>query len=280
MAAVIDGFSKRVPPNPVRALILFLPAMLLAAILLCGAGNDTQANQLCDQADKAAGVGKYDEAIVLYNQAIKADDKLSRAYLNRGIAHDQINKFESALKDFDKALSLCPPGSQFRQEFFYNRGMCLHRLGRYKDAIKDYDEAIKLQKDGSFHFMRGRSHRAAGNLDKALSDFDTAAMHAEGDERASSLFHRGLAYRDLGKSDKALDDFSSAIVAFEKGYDGKNMMQLKGSKHNLPAAYWERGHLYEKLGKKELAAIDLKKAEQFHYRPDTEHRLPVKIDKQ
>lgn len=278
MESSVRSIRRGVTPNPVRSLLLFIPALMLAAVFLCGAGNDSSANKLCDQADQAAGVGNYDEAIALYNRAIKADEKLSRAYLNRGIALDQIDKCEQALKDFDKALSLCSSNDKFRQEFLYNRGMCLHRLGRYKDAIRDYDEAIKIKTDCSYHFMRGKSYRALGQPDKALNDFDAAAGCAEGDERAMSLFHRGLAYRDLGKNEKALDDFNQSIIAFERDYDGKDPAPLRGSKHNLPAAYWERGHLYDKLGKKELAANDLKRAEQFNYRPDIEHRLPVKID--
>jgi tetratricopeptide (TPR) repeat protein len=270
--------QKRLPPNPVQ-LALSFGSVILASVFICGAGAQSSAHQFCDDGDQAASVGRYDDAIAFYNQAIKTDDKLSRAYLNRGIAYDNLNKFDLALKDFDKALELCPPGDKFRQEFYYNRGMCLHRLGRFSDAIRDYDAAIKLQEDASFHFMRGKSHRSAGSPSKAVGDFDIAASQAEGDERAMSLFHRGLAYRDLGRDQKALDDFSLAISTFEEGYDGKNSMQLKGSKHNLPAAYWERGRLYDKLGKKDLAAKDLKKAEDFHYRPDSEHRLPVKIAK-
>jgi len=271
--------KKQLPLHMVRRTMAALPAFCLAVMLLGGAGDAKTANQLCDDADEAAGVGKYDEAINLYNKSIKADEKLTRAYLNRGIALDQMNKFEEALKDFDKALSLCPAKDKYRQEFYYNRGMCLHRLNRFKDAIKDYDEALKLHQDASYNFMRGRSYRALTNFDKAISDFDTAAAHTEGDERASSLFHRGLTYRDMGKTDKALSDFSASIMAFELGYDGKDAMQLKGSKHNLPAAYFERGNLYKKIGKKELASADLKKADEFKYRPDSEHRLPVKIEK-
>lgn len=272
-------FQRRVPPNSVRICLIFIPAMFLAAILLSGAGTRSTAHQYCDEGDQAASIGKYDEAIALYNKAIKEDGKLGRAFLNRGIAYDNLNKFETALKDFDKALALCPSGDKFRQEFYYNRGMCLHRLGRYNDAIKDYDEALKLQKDASFHFMRGKSHRSSGAPDKAVLDFDVAASQARGDDRAMSLFHRGLANRDLGRNQKAMEDFTLAISTFEQGYNDKDPMQLKGSKHNLPAAYWERGHLYEKLGNKELAAKDLKKAVEFQYRPDSEHRLPVQIAK-
>jgi tetratricopeptide (TPR) repeat protein len=234
------------------------------------------AQDLCSQADELARQGKYPDAIEHCNQAVQVDPSLTRAYLSRAIAYDQMDQYEKALADFDRALSLLPQDDRFRPEYHYNRGMCLHRMKRYEAAVKDFDEALQSADQASYYYMRGKSLRALRKSKEALLDFDKSIALEKGDDLAASLLQRGLVHKDMGQLKNALHDIDSAIQVYEEGFDG-DRQQLKGSKHGLPACYFERGNLYKMMGNEKLASADLKRAADFEYRPDIEHRLPISL---
>lgn len=48
-------------------------------------------------------MGKYDEAIIILNQAIVIDPNNSNAYNNKGISYRNKNELQSALDCFEKA---------------------------------------------------------------------------------------------------------------------------------------------------------------------------------
>lgn len=64
--------------------------------------------ELKGKANTAFSAGKNDEAIDLYTQAIALDDKNHVLFSNRSAAYAKSNKFEEALKDAEKCLSLKP----------------------------------------------------------------------------------------------------------------------------------------------------------------------------
>lgn len=250
----------------------------VGALLACSACTGDP-SALCDQGDQLSSQGRYRDAIRLYNTAIAQHADYGRAYLNRGIAYDQLKEYDRALEDFNQAIKLCAADDQYRKEYFYNRGMCFYRLKRYDEAVKDYTEALKsAPEDPSFYGLRGRSYRELNKFDEALSDFEKSiSLHQDPDEQASSLVHRGLTYKKMNEPDKALSDFTRSIELFEKGYTG-DRGSLRGSKHLLPAALFERSALYKQMNKSDLAARDDQRLQELDYTPGTEHRLPETIE--
>lgn len=260
-----------------RSKIAATLSMAYAVLALSSCSANPQ--DLCDNADSLSAHGKYTTAIKLYDEAIRLSPNVSRFYLNRGIAYDQLKQYERAHQDFDKALELCASDDEYRKEYFYNRAMCFHRLKKYSKAVDDYNQAVSLSpSDPSFLAMRARSEMMLGKYQDALDDLNrSVTLHSDPDEQASSLFQRGLTYKAMHKEDDAVKNFSQSIELYEKGFNG-DVSSLRGSSHKLPAAYWERGNLLKKQGKDALGAADLKRASDLNYRPDEEHRLPVIID--
>src|SRR5205823_14156014 len=93
-------------------------------------------------------------------------------YLLRGFAHGQLQDFQAAEADFQKALAL-GPDADARYALHVNRGALRTRQGRLAEAIADLRHAITLQS--------GR-YQAYVNLAKTYEQqkgFDAAAVQLD-----------------------------------------------------------------------------------------------------
>ncbi len=139
-----------------------------------------QVEELKSKANAAFASGKNDEAINLYTQAIALDEKNHVLYSNRSAAYAKSNKYEEALKDADKCISLKPDfvkvkNKKIRNSFFFShefislkgysrKGAALSFLKRYDEAINVYEEGLKIDP----------------NNQQLLSDLETARKDAPG----------------------------------------------------------------------------------------------------
>ena len=57
---------------------------------------------------------------------------------NKGNALDSLGKYEEAISNYDKVLTINPSDS----DGLYNKGITLHNLGKYVEAITYYDKAL------------------------------------------------------------------------------------------------------------------------------------------
>ena len=105
--------------------------------------------------------------------AINRDDltphELAGSYINRGVLHFSFGDYELALQDFDAALRL----NETLPQAFVNRGYALVALERWADSIEAFDRGIELgaSDSGRAHFNRGIAHEELGQLRAAYADY-------------------------------------------------------------------------------------------------------------
>ena len=63
-------------------------------------------------------------------------------YRNRGVAHNKLGQYETAIADYTKAIQLDPEYALA----FYNRGVVLGILGKDALAKENFDKACELDK--------------------------------------------------------------------------------------------------------------------------------------
>ncbi|NJP08594.1 MAG: tetratricopeptide repeat protein [Leptolyngbyaceae cyanobacterium RU_5_1] len=186
-----------------------------------------QATHLLGEADRLRKQRQYSQALVNYDQAIKLQPNLARAYWGQCDSLSGLRQFDQAIVACNDALDLQPDypkalwskGKVFKQqdrdlealrlfeqataldpnfaEAWVDLGIALQGVGRSVEAIEALDQAIALNRNlaeawsvrGTALWNLGRFDQAAASLDKALQIQPDAA-----DARAL----RELARKELG----------------------------------------------------------------------------------
>ncbi len=183
--------------------------------------------------------GRFDEAVVYYDQVLSLDPEAPSVWYNRGVALRNLGRYEEAVASYDHALSLAPddPGT------WYNRGVALRNLGRYEDAIESYGRALALDSDDADTWHnRGVALRKLGRHADAVTSFDRALSINPQD--AAIWYNRGIALRKLGRYDNALESYDQMLVL-----DPENLLALNN-----------RGFLLNEIGRHEEAAESYNKS--------------------
>ncbi len=87
-------------------------------------------------------LGKYKEALVSINEAIKKDNtnSIPSLYATKGIIYYKIQDYSDALNEFIKATLL----DEKDGESFYYRAMCYKNLNQKNKACENFLKAVKL----------------------------------------------------------------------------------------------------------------------------------------
>ena len=151
------------------------------------------------------------EAIVMYNGAIKSNPNNSEAYMNRAAQFLALKNDAQALADYDKAISLNPNYS-----FAYcNRGRYFSDRKFYDKALADFDKAIET--NGKFRnarrnfywFYRGWCYFQMQRWQLAINDFTKCIQQGYVDTWVYN--NRGYCLQQLGQMSKARDDYAMAL---------------------------------------------------------------------
>ncbi len=126
--------------------------------------------------------------------------------------------YDAALADFDAVIADNASNWGARQ----SRAIVYLYLDRPEDALADLAPALEaLPRLGYDYYLRGLAEAALGDLDTAVTDFDTA-MHVDF-ALGWIAIQRGVLYLQQGRPDDARAEFDAAIAADPidgRAYDG------------------------------------------------------------
>jgi len=153
-----------------------------------------------------ADEGRFDEAILQYEQALRAWPKSATAHVNLGAALAHQGKLVEAIEHYSKALQLIPDYAIAHA----NLGRALVNLGRVEEAITHYEEALKI--DPNFADV----HLNLGILLVRRGEYNSASMHYETFLRldpysAKGPINMGAALAQGGRLDEAIQCFNEAL---------------------------------------------------------------------
>lgn len=150
--------------------------------------------------------GRYAEALVFYNEALRLDLSFKEAHCSKGNALLGLGRYAEALASYNEALGL---DLSFKEAHF-GKGHVLRSLGHYDEALASYNEALRL--DPSFkeaHHAKGALLRDLGRYDEALASHEEALRLDSSFEEAH--FGKGNALYGLGRYAEAIASFNKAL---------------------------------------------------------------------
>jgi len=186
-----------------------------------------------------SGLGRYQEEIEAYKQAIRIKPDFAEAHFYMGVAYGILGRYQEEIDAYKQAIRINPDYA----EAHYNMGVVYGKLGRYQDAIEAYKQAIRIKPDfADAHYNMGVTYGKLGRYQEAIEAFKQAIRIKPND--AEAHYNMGVTYGKLGRYQEAIEAFKQAI-------------QIKP---DLAEAHYNMGVLYGKLGRYQEAIETYKQA--------------------
>jgi Tfp pilus assembly protein PilF len=181
----------------------------------------------------------------LSNQSAQMD-AIAQGAISSGIGYYQNGKYDTAVREFKRAISLSPQSDNALNAYDY-LAMAFLKLGKNKEAVQAYQSALRLAPNrDDFHNKLGNILLEEGDVDQAVRSFQ-AALRIE-PRSTVYLYSLGQAYLAQSSIDNAKDQFERIIRLAPREYGGF---------YGLGQAYYKNGE-YEKAVEQFNQALALK----------------------
>jgi tetratricopeptide (TPR) repeat protein len=151
-------------------------------------------------------LGRNDEAIKDFDEALRLQPKTASIYIHRGIAQQHAGRTELALTDYTEALKLIPDD----QAALIRRGKLLIDLEQFEAATVDIDHLLKVNPNSpEGHNLRGIVLQVDGHFADALVEFDQAIEKYP--RYAEAYSNRGYVHKQMDNFEAAVQDYEKAI---------------------------------------------------------------------
>ena len=203
---------------------------------------EDQKKVFLDASDSFVTEGKYEDAILCFDEALKLDPMDTTTWQLKGIVSTFMEDYEQAVECFGHALELNPTFKMWKCQTHF-----LNKLGRFPEALKCSEEALKLDPENSqMLFERGYTLIRLKKCQEGLDFYDKALK--QNPKYVKVLYFKGFALIQTEKYDEALECFEKALdLNPETGH-----------------AWSGKGLALEKLGKSKEALKSYKKALQIN----------------
>ncbi len=151
-------------------------------------------------------LGKYDESLEAYDEAIRLDPDDAKAYFYKGFALGKLENYEESIECFDKAIELDPDDAKA----YGNKGSLLVILEKLDEAIECFDKAIELDPDDAkAYYYIGFALGKLENYEESIEYFDKAIELDRDDAKA--YYYIGFALVKLERYKESIEYFDKAI---------------------------------------------------------------------
>jgi len=152
----------------------------------------------------------HGNAIRLYNETVEVDATNEQAYNNRANLYLKLGKYDVALRDYNKSISLNPNTDSYTNRAFY-----WLEIGEYDKALQDCKNALTINQNNlEAYVCMGLVKLNQKSYGESIEFLDYAIERGSSSEIAYN--GRGEALLEKGYPEYAIDDFTRAIQVDEK----------------------------------------------------------------
>ncbi len=184
-------------------------------------------------------LGKAEEAIRHWEQALRIKPNDAMAHYNLGLALLRTGKAQEAIEHFDQALQLKPDDAETHCHW----GVALAQLGRMPEAIRHYEQALRIKPDyAEAHYYLGVALIRLNRVPEATAHWEQAVRFKP--DYAEAQYNLGIALEQAGRLKEAIAHLQQA-VRIKPGFAEAH--------YNLAVALARLGRLPEAIGHWEQA---------------------------
>ncbi len=149
---------------------------------------------------------KYDLAMHDFNRALSLDPNNAKAYGNRGFIYAHQRKYTEAMTDLNNSLDL----DDKNPLVWSNRGNLYKELNQHDQAIRDFTKAIRLDALNPVAYNnRGISYSLSNQPKLALKDYNMAIRLDPVYQKA--YYNRGTLHQSLRQYKQSVEDLNKVI---------------------------------------------------------------------
>ena len=150
-----------------------------------------------------SNLGRYQEAIEAFKQAIRIKPDHVKAYLNLGIAYADNGQHEEAIISYKNAIRIKPDYTDAHCDL----GVTYARQGRHQEAIDAYKQAIRIEPDlAEAHFNLGVNYGKLGRNQDEIVAYQQAIRIKS--DFAKAHYNLGVVYlQEVGNKGSALEEY-------------------------------------------------------------------------
>ncbi|NIS38748.1 DUF3808 domain-containing protein [Candidatus Saccharibacteria bacterium] len=126
-----------------RLISTYLLGISITVLLAFDTGLAEVDSDIVEKGMKAYQNEQWDQALNYFQDALLGEPENPLLYFNIATALYKKQKYEEALKSYDKALST--DDVMLQQSIYYNRGNTYYQMQKYKEAINAYKKALDLE---------------------------------------------------------------------------------------------------------------------------------------
>jgi protein O-mannosyl-transferase len=173
------------------------------------------------------GIGRYQEAIEEFRQAIKIRPRYADAHCNLGFAYGKLDRYQEEIDAYKQVIRIKPNYA----DAHCNLGVAYGNLGRWQDEVEACKKAIKIKPDfAEAHCNLGFAYGNLGRYQEAIESYKQVI-------RIKPDFAE--VYNNIGFAYGKLDRYQEAIEACKKAI--KIKPDYADAHYNLGVAYLEMG---------------------------------------
>src|SRR3972149_744889 len=148
-------------------------------------------------------IGKYEEAIMEFDKTVSLKPDHSSAWYSKGASLCKVERYQEAIDCFDKAIGI----DENFMSAWYEKGVAYNKLGQYEKAIYSYDKTIWI------------NHNVVSDLYRIVSGtqvFPFEVVKSGGVRRIGiqcvfAWIDKGIIFGKQGKYQKAIECYDNAI---------------------------------------------------------------------
>ena len=158
--------------------------------------------------------GDFSKAITYFDKAISINSHSSEYFLNRGIAHRNLNQLEAAVRDYDKSIEMNPDAS----ESYLARATARHLRKDLIQAVVDYGMAISINPEcAEAFFNMGQALQQLKQADSAsISFFKALEIKPDFDFLLGTCLHSKMKLCDWGDLGEGINILESEVSSLKK----------------------------------------------------------------